>query len=101
MSRKKTPRADTTPKDRGGSREIEREAYLSGHPLAFSLSDCAICEQCAGRRGEECVNPKKTRPAFHSIGTNVFKTVHAFGLPLKTLGDPHEEQNWHSAAFVE
>ena len=42
------------------------------------------------------------RPAFHSVGIDVFATVHRFGLPLRTLFDPgKEEQNWYSAVFVE
>jgi predicted metal-binding protein len=81
--------------------EIEREAFLKGYYFAFSLSDCAICRECTGFRGERCVNPKKARPAFHSVGIDVFKTVHQFGLPLKTLRDEDEEQNWYSAVFIE
>lgn len=81
--------------------EIEREAYLAGCYFAFSLSDCAVCSECAGYRGERCVNPKKARPAFHSVGIDVFKTAHNFGLPLKTLRTENEQQNWYSAVFVE
>jgi len=80
---------------------IEKEAFLKGYYFAFSLSDCALCEECAGHRSEKCVNPKKARPALQSIGIDVFKTVHQFGLPLKTLKDQDEEQNWYSAVFIE
>lgn len=81
--------------------EIEREAFLDGCPFAFSLSDCALCAECAGFRGAECVNPKMSRPAFHSVGIDVFTTVHRFGLPLETLRDPDQQQNWYSAVFIE
>jgi len=38
---------------------IEREAFLRGYYLAFSLSDCAICGECAGFAGQPCVNPRR------------------------------------------
>lgn len=80
---------------------IEREAFLKGYYFAFSLSDCTLCDECAGRRGEQCVNPKKARPALQSVGIDVFETAHRFGLPLKTLKDENEQQNWYSAVFIE
>ncbi|MCD6395776.1 MAG: DUF2284 domain-containing protein [Planctomycetes bacterium] len=80
---------------------IEREAFLKGYYFAISLSDCALCKECAGYKGLACANPKKARPAFHSVGIDVFKTVHAFGLPLETLASEDEGQNWYSAVFVE
>lgn len=80
---------------------IEREAFLKGYYFAFSLNDCTLCSECAGHRGEECVNPKKARPALQSVGIDVFKTVHRFGLPLKTLRNEDEQQNWYSGVFIE
>ena len=81
--------------------EIERRAYLDGFHFAFSLSDCALCEQCAGLSGRPCVNPRKARPAFHSVGIDVFTTVHKLGLPLCPLKDKDEEQNWYAFTFIE
>ena len=80
---------------------IEREAFRNGYYFAFSLSDCALCQECAGLKGCACLNPKLARPAFHSVGIDVFKTVHKFDLPLKTLQSPDEPQNWYSAVFIE
>jgi len=80
---------------------IEREAFLKGYYFAFSMSDCAICNECAGHRGMDCVNPRKARPAFHSVGIDVFKTVRKFGLPIETLKDESQVQNWYSAVFIE
>jgi predicted metal-binding protein len=80
---------------------IEKEAFLKDYYFAFSLSDCALCEECAGHRSEQCVNPKKARPALQSVGIDVFKTSHQLGLPLKTLKEQDEEQNWYSAVFIE
>lgn len=81
--------------------EIERQAFFDGFYFAFSLSDCANCEKCTGFSGVHCANPKKARPAFHSIGIDVFKTVRQFDLPLFTLKDRDEQQNWYSAVFIE
>ena len=80
---------------------IERQAFLDGLYFAFSLSDCALCKECAGFKGMDCVNPKPARPAFHSMGIDVYKTVRKFGLPLETLKTDNEPQNWCSAIFIE
>lgn len=81
--------------------EVEREAFLDGFYFAFSLCDCSLCSECTGFKGRDCANPSKARPAFHSVGIDVFKTVRKFGLPLTTLKDASEEQNWYSAVFIE
>jgi len=80
---------------------LEQEAYLEGYYLAFSLSDCAACGECAGLLGKPCANPRHARPAFHSVGIDVFKTARSFGLPIGPLHDESEEENWYSAVFVE
>lgn len=81
--------------------EIEREAFIRGYYFSFSLSDCAICSRCAGFSGNDCANKKKARPAFHSVGIDVFKTVRKFGLPIETLQHEDQQQNWYSAVFIE
>lgn len=83
------------------SLEIERQAFLDGYYFAFSLSDCGLCKECTGFKEKPCAFPKKARPSFHSVGIDVFKTVRKFGLPIKTLSDESEEQNWYSAVFIE
>jgi len=80
---------------------LEREAFLAGHYFAFSMSDCAICSECAGFKGKPCIAPERARPAFHSVGIDVFATVKQFDLPLTTLATENETQNWYSAVFVE
>jgi len=42
----------------------------------------------------------QARPAFHSVGIDVFGTVAKLGLPLKALRDADEEQNWYSAVWL-
>jgi predicted metal-binding protein len=83
------------------SYEIERRAFLDGFAFAFSMSDCACCKECVGLKGLPCADPKKARPAFHSVGIDVFSTVAKFDLPLYPLKTPEEEQNWYSAVFIE
>jgi predicted metal-binding protein len=80
---------------------IESQAFTEGFYFAFSLSDCGLCKECAGYRHAPCVNPKKARPAFHSVGIDVFATVRKFGLPIETLRNLDDPQNWYSAVFVE
>jgi predicted metal-binding protein len=80
---------------------IERQAFLDGYYFAFSMSDCALCKECSGFKGMKCVNPKQARPSFHSVGVDVFKTVRKFGLPIGTLKNEDDPQNWYSAIFIE
>ena len=83
------------------SYEIERKCFLDGHYFAFSLSDCALCNTCALAAESECRNPIKARPAFHSVGIDVFKTVRRLGLPINVLQKHGDEENWYSAVFIE
>ena len=80
---------------------IEAQAYADGHYFAFSASDCSLCDECTGRSGQPCANPKKARPSFHSLGIDVFATARRFGLPIETLTDESQQPNWYSAVFIE
>jgi len=81
--------------------EIESQAYTDGLYWAFSLSDCAACAKCAATKNIPCVNKRKARPAFHSVGIDVFATVKKLGLPLFTLEKDSTEENWYSAVFMD
>lgn len=83
------------------SYELERQAFFDGYYFAFSMSDCGLCESCAGQGGMPCRFPKKARPAFHSVGIDVFATVRGLGLPIHTLREEGEAQDWYAAVFVE
>ena len=87
-------------KAQAASFAVERAAFLDGDALAFSMSDCALCADCAGKSGEGCRNVRMARPAFHSVGIDVFGTVKKLGLPISTLKDEHEEQNWYAAVWL-
>lgn len=83
------------------SYQIERLAFLDGYYLAFSMSDCAWCARCASEAGGPCVHTDKARPAFHSVGIDVFATARRFGLPIETLASEDEPQNWYAAVWIE
>lgn len=81
---------------------LESKAFTAGYYMAFSLSDCAICKTCMGFSNKPCVNKKKARPAFHSVGIDVFSTVKRLNLPIYTLKEEDERsQNWYAAIFIE
>ena len=81
--------------------QIESKAFVDGFYWAFSLSDCGLCKECLAKSDKDCANRKKARPAFHSVGIDVFATVKKFKLPLFTLASEREEQNWYSAVFID
>lgn len=80
---------------------MEQKAFNDGYYFAFSFSDCGLCKECAGTCGEACRNVRIARPALHSVGIDIFQTVKQFDLPLYTLTEKDEVQNWYSAVFVE
>ena len=79
---------------------VERAAFLDGDALAFSMSDCALCGSCAGMAGQPCRHVRQARPAFHSVGIDVFATVKKLGLPLVALQDESCAENWYAAAWL-
>jgi predicted metal-binding protein len=81
--------------------EIEKMCFFDGYYFVFSLSDCGICKECAKGVSQDCRNPEKARPAFHSIGVDIFRTVRNFGLPIEVLKTKDDEQHWYSAVFIE
>ena len=81
--------------------EIERDCFLDGYHFAFSLSDCSLCKECSKTIDQPCRLPIQARPAFHSIGIDVFTTVKQLGLPLYVAQTREDELNWYSAVFIE
>lgn len=79
---------------------IEKQAFGDGFYFAFSMCDC-ICKECARAEGKPCRTPDRARPAFHSVGIDIFATAHKFGLPIETIRNYEKEPNWYSAVFVE
>lgn len=84
------------------SYELEKKSFLDGYYFAFSMSDCAQCKECAGFNGHSCLNKKVARPAFHSLGIDVYATAKKFNLPIYPLVEDDERpENWYSAILIE
>ena len=82
------------------SYEVEVNAFWDGHYLAWGMSDCTMCKECA-YPNEKCRFPKKARPAMQGVGIDVYATVRRQGLPVKPLRTREEEQNWYSLVLIE
>jgi len=82
---------------------LEGRAFADGYYFAFSLSDCALCAECAHMRKEPCPHYEMTRPSMHAAGIDVFKTVRNLKLPLEALKAPWSEEdlNFYSLVLVE
>lgn len=94
--------AHDKPASQRASLALEGRAFRDGYYMAFSLSDCGLCKDCAGNAGAPCRNPQMARPAFHSVGIDVFKTARDLGMEIFTLSSRDDQpQNWYSAVFVE
>ena len=79
--------------------QIESDAFVDGCHFAFSMSDCGLCSRCA--HPEPCRNPRKARPSMQSLGIDVYATARRQGLPIKTMRDREEAQNWYSLVLLE
>ncbi len=81
--------------------DLEYWALRNGYHFAFSLSDCTLCDICAGFSSAPCRHPQRARPPLHSVGIDVFKTIERLGLPHQSM--PFEDQTpiWYGAVFVE
>ncbi|MDQ7780659.1 MAG: DUF2284 domain-containing protein [Planctomycetota bacterium] len=79
--------------------EIERQAFVDGNYFAFSMADCGTCKKCA--RPRECRNRKVARPAMQGLGIDVFATARKQRLPIATLKDREQPQNWYSLVLID
>lgn len=79
--------------------EVERRAFLDGHYFAFSMSDCSLCEGCA--LPEPCRNPRMARPAMQALGIDVYATARKQGLPIETLKNEGQPQDWYSLVLID
>jgi len=82
------------------SLEIEKRAFFDGYSLVFSLSDCALCEECTCPE-EPSRHLEKARTAVQSLGIDIFTTVKKYGFPIYTLKNREDEQNWYSIVLLE
>ena len=80
--------------------DLERALFLDGYYKAFAMGNgpCRLCPECdlAG-----CRKPSKARPSMESTGIDVFATVRAHGLPIRTVRDRGEDRNYYGLVLVE
>jgi len=79
--------------------QLESDAFVDGYYFAFGMSDCGLCKTC--KHPEPCKHPDKARPALQGLGIDVYATVRKQGLPIKTLKNDKEPQNWYSLVLIE
>ena len=80
--------------------EVERQAFLAGHYLAFSLRTCHLCKKCAADAGQDCVNPWQVRPCDQAFGIDMFRTAREAGLPCQPLQDKDDVQNRYGLVLL-
>ncbi len=83
------------------SLEIEKMCFYDGHYWAMSFADCSLCQTCGKGEGRACPHPEKSRPGFHTIGVDVFRTCKKWDLPLTVLTATTPQPNWYAVVFVE
>jgi len=64
---------------------LETETYLkekAGMVKIFGMigGECALCEKCAGYRGEACVYPDRARPSLEALGVDVIGLLQRLSL---------------------
>ncbi|MGO9613898.1 MAG: DUF2284 domain-containing protein [Dissulfurispiraceae bacterium] len=65
--------------------QVEREAFVSGFPKAFSFwaGPCSLCDSCVD--DGKCRNIANARPSMEGAGIDVFETARRAGTTLRTL----------------
>lgn len=91
--------APTENKNQEISFSVEHQAYYDSLYFVFSVVGCNRCESCMFP--DPCPHKYKAHPSMQAMGIDVFATVHALGLPLKTLICPDDEENWYSLVLLE
>jgi len=68
--------------------ELERAAFLAGHPkaLAFVAGPCCLCDKC---RPDDCRMPERARPSLEAAGVDVYAAATTVGWRLDPVPD-HE-----------
>ena len=81
--------------------EIERQAFLDGHYLAFAIRYCNYCEVCQVDEGKPCTDPNKIRPCESIFGIDVYHTVKKIGLPIHVLQSKEALQNRYGFVLID
>lgn len=80
--------------------EIERQAFLDGHYLAFAVRCCNYCEVCQVDEGKPCIHPKNIRPCESIFGIDIYRTVKNLGLPINVLQTKHDRENRYGFVLI-
>jgi len=81
--------------------EIERQAFLDGHHLAFAVRSCNLCKECSVDRGKPCIQPLKVRPCEAIFGIDVYRTAALNDLPCAPLQNKDDLQNRYGFVFLD
>jgi predicted metal-binding protein len=81
--------------------EIERQAFLDGHYLAFAIRYCNYCEMCPVDEDKSCTYPKNIRPCESIFGIDVYRTVKNIGLPINVLQSKDDLENRYGFVLID
>ncbi len=84
------------------ARQLEREAFLSGHYKALGLGagPCFLCKgACALSRG--CRHPKEARPCLEACGIDVFKTARSNGFEIEVVRTRDDVTHFFGAVLLD
>ena len=79
--------------------QIESQAFYDGYHLAFSMSNCVLCETCCFPA--PCKFPLKARPPMEGLGIDVFATARKLGLPINVKKTKSEIPDCYALVLLE
>lgn len=81
--------------------QAEKEAFLLGFHRAFAYwaGPCTLCKTCVADK--DCCNRKDARPSMEGAGIDVYETVRAAGLSLRTLADKTDFVKYFGLLLIE
>ncbi len=83
--------------------DLEGQMFKDGYYRAFVLlgGHCTVCEECAKRRGEPCVDRGRARPAMEACGIDVYQTAKNNGFQVQPLKEKGERLNLFRLMLVD
>ena len=79
---------------------IEREASSTATISPFPSATAPSAPSAPVLKGSPVSTRRKPVPPFTVWGLMSSRTVRQFGLPIQTLKDENQEQNWYAAVFI-
>lgn len=83
--------------------DLEGEMFKDGYYKAFVFlaGPCLICKECAKLKGMPCGFRARVRPSMEACGIDVYQTAWNNGLPIRTLRERTETQNYYYLMLVD